>query len=183
MRPDPLRDAGSTHGVRYLPLDRRLVQMKARRWTPPRIATDPRGRKHKLPGPVRGGVRILPIQRKRQYDPPESVGKISLMLSFHLPQVSLESILDGNRQHRPPILLSLASPNDNFMPVEVDVLHSQLETFLQPQPGPIEQRHDYPYRRLDVFENLADFFPAEDDRDPMRHLRSRHLFNRANLDP
>lgn len=56
VRSDALRDTGPTHSIRDLPLDRRLVQMKARGWTPLRITTDPRGGKHKLPGPVRAGV-------------------------------------------------------------------------------------------------------------------------------
>jgi hypothetical protein len=75
-----LRDTGPTHSIRDLPLHRRLVQMKARGWAPLRIATDPRGGKHKLPGPVRGRVGILPIQGKGQYDPPKTVGEIPFML-------------------------------------------------------------------------------------------------------
>jgi hypothetical protein len=66
------------------------------------------------------GRRPRAIQRKGQYDPPESVGEIPFMLSFHLPQLSLEPLLDGNRQHRPPIFPAFTSSNDNFMPVEVE---------------------------------------------------------------
>ncbi len=102
-RSDALRDTGPTHSIRDLPLHRRLVQMKARGWTPPRIATDPRGGKHKLPGPVRGGVGILAIQCKGQDDPPETVSEIAFMLSSHLSQVPPQSLLDPSVKARPVV--------------------------------------------------------------------------------
>lgn len=75
------------------------------------------------------------------------------MSPSHLPQVSLEPLLDGHRQHRPPVLLAFTPSNDNFMPVEVEVLNSELQTLLQPQPRPIEQGHDHhivPWRFLKI---------------------------------
>jgi hypothetical protein len=41
----------------------------------------------------------------------------------------------------------------------------------------------YPHRPLDAFEDLAEFFSAEDDRNPMRHFGPRHVVDRANLNP
>jgi hypothetical protein len=164
VRPDALRYAGPAHWVRDLALDRRLVQMKARGRPPSRIATDPRGGKHKLPGPLCGSVPILAIQGKGQNHTAETVGEIPFMLSSHLLQVFLEPRLDSNRQHRPTVLLAFTPANDNFMPVEIDILHSKLQTFLQPQPGSIKKRHDDPDHPFDVLEDLADFLSAEDDR-------------------
>ena len=46
------------------------------------------------------------------------------MLSSHHSQVFLEPLLDGNRQHRPPVFLAFTPSNGNFMPVKVEVLHS-----------------------------------------------------------
>jgi hypothetical protein len=88
----------------------------------------------------------------------------------------------GNRQHRPPVFLAFTPSNGNFMPVKVEVLYSKLQTLLQPQPSPIEKGHDHPHRPLDILEDLADFFSAEYDRDPMRHLGPGHLFDGANVD-
>jgi hypothetical protein len=99
-----------------------------------------------------------------------------------LPQVSLEPLLDGNGQHRPTVFLAFTPSNDNFMPVEVEILYSKLQTLLQPQPGPIEKGHDHPHRPLDILEDRADFFSAEYDWDPMRQLGPGHLFDCANLD-
>ena len=48
------------------------------------------------------------------------------MLPFDVSQVRPESLLDGNRQQRDPILLALAPPNDNLMLVEVEIFHSKL---------------------------------------------------------
>lgn len=162
-----------------LPLNGRLVEMKARRRTPLRIATSPRGGKHKLPGPVGGGVGILAIQCKGPHDTSDTIGQIPFMLPSHRTQVSLEPLLHCNRQHRPPVLPSLAPSDDNLVPVEVDVLDPKLETFLQTQPSSIDKRHDYPHRPLDVLQDRADFFPAEHNWDPVWHLGPGHLFNRA----
>jgi hypothetical protein len=96
----------------------------------------PNGQTRQLP---RGESIRLCDPMQREDNPPESVGEIPIMLSFHLPQVSLQPLPDGNRQHRPPILLPFTSPNGNFMAVEVDVLHSKLEAFLQSQPGSIKK--------------------------------------------
>jgi hypothetical protein len=56
------------------------------------------------------------------------------------------------------------------------------EQLLQAQPGPIEKGHDHPHRPLDILEDLADFFSAEYDWDPMRQLGPGHLFDCASLD-
>ena len=53
VRTDTLRETRPSYGLRNLFLDHGLVQVKARRWAPLRIAADPRGGKDKLPGPVR----------------------------------------------------------------------------------------------------------------------------------
>ena len=68
------------------------------------------------------------------------------------------------------------------MAVEVEVLDSKLQAFLQPQPGAIEKGHDYPHRPLDMLEDRPDFVPAKYDGDPMRQLGPRHLLDGANLD-
>ena len=104
------------------------------------------------------------------------------MPAFHFHEVSLERRLDGHRQHRLPVLLAFAPPNDNLVPVEVDVLHSQLETLLQTQTGSIEERHDDPHRAVNVLKDLADLLSTEHDRNPMRHLGPRYLVDRANFD-
>jgi len=65
------------------------------------------------------------------------------------------------------------------MPVKVEVLDSKLQALLQPQPGPIEKGDSH--RPLEVLEDLADFFSAEYDGDPMRQLGPGHLFDCAKL--
>ena len=68
------------------------------------------------------------------------------------------------------------------MLVKIDVLHSKVQAFLQPQPGPVQERHDNPHCSLHVVEDLAHFLEAEDHRDSMRHFGPRHLFDRLNRD-
>ena len=72
------------------------------------------------------------------------------MPPFHVLQVRIQPLTDAGRQYRPPIFLALAALNENFLPIEVDVLHTELETLQQPQPGSIEQRHNDPRPPLKV---------------------------------
>jgi hypothetical protein len=44
------------------------------------------------------------------------------------------------RQHRRPVLLSFSTPHHDLISVEINVFHSELQTFLQAQAGTIEQR-------------------------------------------
>ena len=69
MATDALRDSSLSRGHRHGTLHRRLVHVISRWRSPPGVAAHPTRRKHKLPGPVRRGVRILPIERVRQAPP------------------------------------------------------------------------------------------------------------------
>jgi hypothetical protein len=53
--------------------------------------------------------------------------------------VSGEPLHHTRRQHRPPVLLALASAHGDLATVDVDVLDPQRETFLQPKAGAVNQ--------------------------------------------
>ena len=72
-------DAGLPCRVRHRLLNNRFVKVETSRWSPSRIRTLSRGRKHELPGPLRGGVRVLAVKGEREDDTAESPRKISLL--------------------------------------------------------------------------------------------------------
>ena len=84
MATDALRDSSLSRSHCHGTLHRRLVQVISRWRSPPGVAAHPTRRKHKLPGPVRRGVRILPIERVRQHDGSDAVSQIPLVLPLHL---------------------------------------------------------------------------------------------------
>jgi hypothetical protein len=57
--------------------------------------------------------------------------EIGAMQSLHFIEMRLQQVAKRLRQHHPPILLAFASPHDNFSAIEIDILHTELETFLQ----------------------------------------------------
>ena len=54
-------------------------------------------------------------------------------------EMALEGFDGGRRQNGWPILLTLAAPNDNLPPLEIDVFHAKLKAFLQPQSRAVEK--------------------------------------------
>jgi hypothetical protein len=57
--------------------------------------------------------------------------------------VLFECLSHGVGQHHSPIFLSLSAPHGDLPPLEIEILHPQLEALLQPEPRTIEQRrHD-----------------------------------------
>jgi len=90
-------DAGLTCRVRHRLLDNRFVKVETSRWSPSGICTHSRGRKHELPGPLRGRVRALAVKGEREDDAAESSREIRLMLPFDYLQVSRQWLDDRCR--------------------------------------------------------------------------------------
>lgn len=89
---------------------------------------------------------------------------------------------DSSRQDRRPILLALASANDDLLPFEINVFHAQLQTFLQPQPRAIQESDDDPPDTIEELQDASDLVATEDDRHANRHASARHVFDRADVD-
>ena len=155
MRADVCGEPRSSHRRRHLLVDHGLVQMKARGRTPPWIAADPRGRTDKLPGPVRGRVRIRAIERERQDGATRPSREIALVLALHLLQVHAQPIPDRHGKHRPDVFLTLPTTQDDLMPVEVDVLDAEPEAILISQPSPIQDDDDDPDRARQLVQDAG----------------------------
>src|SRR2546426_3561388 len=72
------------------------------------------------------------------------------MLPLHSVEMTRQRLNDSSRQDGWPIFLALASPNHNLPSFEIDVLHAQLQTFLQPQPGTIKESDDHPRDTIEI---------------------------------
>ncbi len=109
--------------------------------------------------------------------------QIAFVLSPNLAQVALQPLPDRQGEHREPVLLSLAPPQDDLVPVEVEVLHAQLKAVLDSEPRAVEKHDDDPHRARQVFHDSLDFVAAEHDRHANRHTRAGHLLDRAQRKP
>ena len=69
------------------------------------------------------------------------------------------------------------------MPVEVEVLHAQLEAFLDPEPGAIQQHEDEPDLAGHVLQDRADFLAAQHNRHAAWYSRPRNVLDSADVHP
>ncbi len=182
VRADALGDPSTPCGARDRLLHDRLVQMKARWWPPSRIRTHPRRRKDELPPPLGGRVRVFAVERERQHDSPKAARQILLVLPPDRFEMVRQRFDGRGRQNGRPILLTLAAPNDNLPPLEIEVFHAQFQTFLQPQPRAVKESDDHPRDTIEVLQDARDLVAAEDDRHTNRHASARHMFNGADID-
>jgi hypothetical protein len=53
-------------------------------------------------------------------------------------EMPLQRLDHGHREHRDPILLPFPAPDDDLMPIEIHVLHPQLQAFLEAEAGSVE---------------------------------------------
>lgn len=93
----------------------------------------------------------------------------------------LQPLPNRRGQHRPTVLLSFAPANNDLMPVEVNVLHAQLQAFVDPEAGTVEEHDDDPDSSRQVFHDCGGFVTAEHERHTGRHTRSGNLLDLANV--
>src|SRR5258705_646398 len=115
------------------PLNRRLVQMKSRRWPETRIAADASCGKDELPAPLGRRVRELSFERRRHNHAAEPLGQISLVTGANFLEVLPQLIVYQLRQHDAAVLLPLAATDGHLTALEIEILDPQLETLLQAQ--------------------------------------------------
>jgi len=81
-----------------------------------------------------------------------------------------------------PVLLALAASNHNLPPLQIDVLHAELQAFLQPQPGAVQEGHHHPHDAIEMLHDARDLVAAQDNRYANRHASARHVLDRPDLD-
>ena len=99
--------------------------------------------------------------------------QIGLMTGAHLLEVLAQAIAHEIRQHHATVLLPLAATNRDLATLEIEVLHTQLQTLLQTQSGAVEQRGDKPWHTLQLPQDSPHFVGTQNDRDVYGSLRTR----------
>jgi hypothetical protein len=133
------------------------VQVIPGRRTESWIAADAAGCKDELPTPLRCGVGELPLERIRHHDTTKSCREIRVVQPLPVFELTPQRFQRALGQQCPAVFLTLPATDDNLAALDVDILDAQLETFLQPQPRPVEQRGDQPAHSVHLRENGAHF--------------------------
>src|SRR4029453_17573442 len=89
---------------------------------------------------------------------------------------------DDGWQYGWPVLLALAASNHNLPPLQIDVLHAELQAFPQPQPRAVQEGHHHPHDAIEMLHDARNLVAAQDNRYANRHASARHVLDRADLD-
>ncbi len=135
------RDAGTARRVGDPALDCRLVQMKARRRTETHVPADASRRKHQLPSPLHRSVRKLSLERVGEHHTAETRGQGPVRASDARPRGARAParVRESCREASLAGPSVLSAPHGDFAPVEIDVLHPQVETLLKPETGAVQE--------------------------------------------
>jgi hypothetical protein len=90
----------------------------------------------------------------------------------HPVQVLPEQILSNSRQDGRTVLRALPLPYGDLAPLEVDVLHPELEALVEPETRAIQEQTDEPRLALERVQHPPHLFPAQDDRHPLGFSRA-----------
>jgi hypothetical protein len=179
---DALGESRSLRRARDRTLYHGLMQVEPRRRAPLRITTNAPGRKDKLPTPLSWRVRLLPLERSREYHSAKPLGEVGVMLTPDAVKMLSQTVDDRIRQHHAAILLALPAANHDFAPVEIDVLHTKLQALLQTQACTVEQHGHQPRRAGKRGQDGPDLRDAQYHRDSHRHSRARRLLDDSQVD-
>ena len=102
-----------------------------------RIDVGARGRKDPLPFPFARGTWVLAPQRVGKGHETAASAKVVVVLVFHEGKVGAQAVDKKGGQYGSTVFLSLATANDNFSSLEIDVFHSQLQCLQETQPSTV----------------------------------------------
>ena len=86
------------------------------------------------------------------------------------------------RKHGDSIVLSLAVSHDDFASLEIEILHSQSQTFEKPEAAAVRESRHEPMSSLQSRENALHFIATENDRQALRPLRPFYVVEPRKLD-
>jgi hypothetical protein len=104
------------------------------------------------------------------------------MLPFDTLEMTRDWLDDSSRQDGRSILLTLASGDDNLPSLAIDVLGAELQAFMQPQSGHVQESDDHPRDSIEMLHDARDLLTAQDDGHANGHAGTRYMFDRADLD-
>src|ERR1700704_184651 len=98
-----------------------------------RIDREGRRREDPMPGPTFAGARILERKRIGQADAGTLLSAIACPQLTRGGELVAQRLLERSRQHDDTIAATLTVAHDDYLAIEINVLHAQLQTFEQPQ--------------------------------------------------
>jgi hypothetical protein len=96
-------------------------------------------RKHPVPWPRLGGMRVLAGERVRQLDAGPAVGAVAQPDRARRGKLGAHFAGNRSRQHQRAVLVALALADDHRVAREVDVLHAQAQRFHDAHACAVEQ--------------------------------------------
>src|SRR5438876_810668 len=119
-----------------------------------RIGAQARRGKNILPAPLYPRLWVLPRQRAREQHFPPTAGEISIVQPPHHREVIPQRLDQNRREHRPPVLRSLAIANREDPSRKIEILHTQTKCLQQPKSGTVQERRDEFPRPLEPSQDL-----------------------------
>jgi hypothetical protein len=116
-------------------------------------------------------MRVLPLKRGGKRRTHVTGGEIVLVNLLYLYQMDGESVPPAVGQDRHPVFLPFTVVDLNLPPVEIDVLHPELQRFEQPQSRSIKKGCGKLVRPVQRIQKAADFLAGKDDREFFRAFR------------
>jgi len=124
-------DRGDSNGLADAALHRILVQVMTTPGAGARISGRSIGREYVLPAEVEVRARILPLQRARQLHPAVTCRNGALVACAQSGDLPAQRLDETVRQHGHAILHTLGVANNELSLAEINVLHSEVQSFKQ----------------------------------------------------
>jgi len=137
------------------------------------VHPEPARGKHPVPRPFVGNGGVLPGERVRQRDAPPRVRQIDLEATADHAQMGEQLVAPLPRQDGHPIAAPFSRAHDDPAVPELDVLHTQGERLVQPEPRPVEQDGYQAWPAGQMIEHGAHLGSAEDHGQPVPLPRAR----------
>jgi hypothetical protein len=98
-----------------------------------------------------------------KHDAPAPVRDIPSVLLTHTLDLGLQAPANGRRQRDHTVLRPFPLSNGNDIPLEVDVLHTQIEALAQPKASPVQEHPGQPGDAREPRKNRPDLAPIEQE--------------------
>ncbi len=135
-----VRQARLENGLSESPLHGRLMKVMAAPLASDGIHVVTRCGEDPMPRPLSAGVRVLPLQGMREFDPTRAGTEVRVVQSLDGFEMGLQLRVNSRGEHRAAVTRALTAPDDNLVAREIDVLDSKTAALEQAQAGAVEDR-------------------------------------------
>ena len=165
-----LVNARIPNGFLDRPLNGVSVEVMAPASSRTRVSAHAPGREDVLPGPLRGGVRVLPRQGVGQMDRPSTQGAVPFPFGASGAEMTLErhDELVGQRGHA--ILVPFAIAHHDGPVSEIEIFHAKPDAFEKTQTRAVLKTGDEPVGARETAQNATDLARGQNGRETLLAL-------------